>query len=107
MNSPLDPFVYMQCVQAIQLALLHVIFFKQPYLIIMHEHHFNALENTYVLIICLICNALICHHTLVSAKLLENHKCKQKKVKQKWLELLLNNEVSNICLYYFTFLLLK
>ena len=36
---------------------------------------------------------LICHRTLVSPKLLENHKCKQKKVKQKWLELLLNNDI--------------
>ena len=33
----------MQCHQAIQLALLHVVFFKQSYLIIMYEHHFNAL----------------------------------------------------------------
>ena len=55
----------------------------------MYEHHFNALENTFFLNICLICNALICHRTLVSAELLENHKCKLKKVKQKWLELLL------------------
>ena len=36
---------------------------------------------------------LVCHHTLVSAELSENHKCKQNKVKQKWLELLLNNDI--------------
>ena len=29
-TSPLYQFVYMQCNQAVQLALLHVIFFKQP-----------------------------------------------------------------------------
>ena len=83
----------MQWDQAIQLALLHVIFFKQPYFISMYEHHSIALENTFFLNICLICNVLICHRTLVSAELLENHKCKQKTVKQKWLELLLNNDI--------------
>ena len=59
----------------------------------MYEHHFNALENTFFLNICLICNVLICLRTLVSAELLENHKCKQKKVKQKWRKLLSNNDI--------------